>query len=76
MMIEYMVVVMGVLMFGLASAATRKGFSMNTFLSAIVIGISILVWKEALPFYTMIVCALIIIGLLFRENDASGSVEV
>lgn len=72
---EYLVVIVAIFCFALASSVTRKGFSTNIFMVSVIIGINVLVWKEVLPFWTIILCALIIVGILFTDNQGDDGDE-
>ena len=66
--LEYIVIIGAMLVVCFASSMTKKGFSMNIFMISLIIAISVLVWKNMLPFYTIIFIALIMIAMLFAEG--------
>lgn len=74
-MLNYIIPIGAIFAFSIACAITRKGFSTQIFLVGIIISISVLVWKESLPFYTMIISALIITGMLFMTTDGEDENE-
>jgi len=73
--LEYLVVIAAIFSFALASSITRKGFSTNIFMVSVIIGINLLVWQNMLPLWLMILCALIIIGILFTDNNGDDGDE-
>lgn len=68
----YMITIMAIFGISALCAATRKGFSLDIFLSSVIIAITVLVWKNVLPFSTIALCAVIIIGLLFSQGSDDG----
>lgn len=66
---EYLVVIAAIIGFGVACSVTRKGFSLSIFLVSIVIGIAILIWRDILPVYLIIVCAVIMMIILFGDSN-------
>jgi len=68
---DYIVIVSMIMAVSIACSVTRKGFSMGIFMSSIVTGIAILVWKDSLPFYALILAAIIIVMMLFRGGNES-----
>ena len=72
---EYLIVIVAIFSFALASSVTRKGFSSNIFIVAVIIGINVLVWKNVLPFWTVILCALLMVGILFGDNRSDDNDE-
>jgi ABC-type proline/glycine betaine transport system permease subunit len=68
-LLEYIVPIGAIFAFSVACSITRKGFSTGTFLTACVIAISVLVWQDSLPTFSMIMVALIMVGMLFMDNS-------
>jgi hypothetical protein len=66
--LEYLVVIAAIFTFALASSLTRKGFSTSIFMVAVIVGINVLVWQDMLPLWTMVLSALMIVGILFTDG--------
>lgn len=72
---EYMIVIAAIFTFSVLASLTRKGFSTNIFLVSVIISINVLVWQEVVPFWTIIICALLIIGMLFTDDSGGDGDE-
>lgn len=68
----YLISIVAIFGISVFTAMTRKGFSMDIFLCSVVIAISVLIWKNVLPFSTITLCALLVIGLLFSHGGNTG----
>lgn len=70
--IDYIVVISMIMVVSIACAMTKKGLSMGIFMASVSTGISILVWRESLPFYALILAITIIVLMLFRGGNESA----
>lgn len=50
----------------------NHSFSQNIFLASLVIGIGILIWIGAIPYYSVIISALIIVGMFLMGNRGTN----
>ena len=72
---EYLIVIVAIFGMSVFASKTRNGFSTNIFLVSVIISINVLVWQNVLPFWTIIICAFIIIGILFMDDSGSDGDE-
>lgn len=72
---EYLVIIGAIFALSVASSITRKGFSTSIFLLAVIISINVLVWQEMLPYWTIILCLLLVAGIFFSDNTGDDSDE-
>lgn len=49
-----------------------EGFSFNIFMGSIAIGITVLIWNEAIPTYIIILPILIMVGMLFSDKTTGS----
>ena len=73
--IDYIIVICAILIMSIACSITRKSFSLGIFMASVVIGISVLVWRESLPFYALILAIIIVVLMLFRGGNESVTEE-
>ena len=73
-MLENLIAIVAVMMVSALSAYNRRtsSFSQNTFLASLVIGIGILIWVGAIPYYSIIISGLIIVGMILMGNNGNG----
>lgn len=65
----YLVPIMAAIGISLACAMiSKRGFSINIFITAISISIGILIWTGIAPYYTIVISILLIIGMLFSNT--------
>ena len=66
---EYALITICLFGVSFACSITRTGMSTQTFLTAMTIGIGVMIWRDIFPFYMVIVCGAIIIGMLFNGGS-------
>jgi hypothetical protein len=69
---EYLIVIVAIFGFSAVASMTKQGFSTNIFLVSIIISINVLVWQNVLPFWTIIICIFLIVGILFTDDSGDG----
>lgn len=72
-MLENLIAIVAVMIVSALAGYDRhnQSFSQNIFLASLVIGIGILIWIGAIPYYAVIISALIIVGMFLMGNGDS-----
>ena len=73
-MLESLIAIVAVMIVSTLSAYDRRkgSFSQNTFLASLVIGIGILIWIGSIPYYSIIISGLIIVGMILMGNNGGS----
>ena len=73
-MLENLIAIVAVMIVSTLSAYDRRkgSFSQNTFLASLVIGIGILIWIGSIPYYSIIISGLIIVGMILMGNNGGS----
>ena len=65
----YLITIIAIFGISAFCSMTRKGFSLDIFLSAFVVALGVMIWKNMLPFSTIALCGIIVMGLLFSQGS-------
>jgi hypothetical protein len=70
---DYLIGILAVFGFSFAGALNwrTRELSTTTFLAGVTIGIGVLIWVAMIPFYSVIISALCIIGMIFMGSGES-----
>lgn len=73
-LVSYLVPIAAVMMLSIACALVKeKGtFSTNTFLISAAIGILVLIWADQFPTWALVVSAMLIAAVLFKDSSGEG----
>jgi len=68
-MMGYLITIVAIFGISAFCSMTRNGFSLDIFMCAMVISFGVMIWKNMLPFSTIALCAVVIMGLLFSQGS-------
>lgn len=73
-MLEYIAIIGMMLALSTACSVifSERRFSLNIFLTAIVMSMSVLIWKQMLPFWIIVFAAAIVVLMFFKKSQESG----
>jgi chromate transport protein ChrA len=73
-MLENLIAIVAVMVVSAFAGYNRHdhSFSQNIFLASLVIGIGLLIWTGTIPYYAVIISALIMVGMFLMGNGESN----
>jgi hypothetical protein len=70
MITDYLIAFGATFAISIATSYSKDGFSTDIFLLSVAISICILAWIPIVPVYTVLISALILVGMLVKQTDS------